>query len=309
MGHCQLIQSQPTALVQVGGTALASARAPVAFTNTQPANTSAAPLNAAAGMAAVVALLSPLPLLQLPRRCLPLSHGRCQYYGHCENAGAVAGGWKMRRRVRSAGRVWMRGQGQRGVSVGESRSGEREGSEGDGCASECASRRTCPWRSRALSLIAHCSVPMRGPLDNGTTPGCKHKCCRSHNIYRFGLSTSRGMHEYGMFGNVFGGDHHHPDWLTTGYDPSPAAHSALWPGATPPRLPSRSDSHGVPESDVRTIYCTHSDNLRPPKSLTWLQRRQTPWQGRAAGWQCTGPHVEWALLGFLLFRPGYYGAV
>ena len=27
-------------------------------------------------------------LLQLPRRCLPLSHGRCQYYGHCENAGA-----------------------------------------------------------------------------------------------------------------------------------------------------------------------------------------------------------------------------
>ena len=39
-------------------------------------------------MAAVVALLSPLPLLQLPRRCLPLSHGRCQYYGHCENAGA-----------------------------------------------------------------------------------------------------------------------------------------------------------------------------------------------------------------------------
>ena len=65
-----------------------SQRAPVAFTNTQPANTSAAPLNAAAGVAAVVALLSPLPLLQLPRRCLPLSHGRCQYYGHCENAGA-----------------------------------------------------------------------------------------------------------------------------------------------------------------------------------------------------------------------------
>ena len=91
-----------------------SQRAPVAFTNTQPANTSAAPLNAAAGMAAVVALLSPLPLLQLPRRCLPLSHGRCQYYGHCENAGAVAGGWKMRRRVRSAGRVWMRGQHGRG---------------------------------------------------------------------------------------------------------------------------------------------------------------------------------------------------
>ena len=96
-----------------------------------------------------------------------------------------------------------------------------------------------------------------------------------------------------MFGNVFGGDHHHPDWLTTGYDPSPAARSALWPSATPLRLPSRSDSHGVPESDIRTIYCTHSDNLRPQKSLTWLQRRQTPWQGRAAGWQCTGSHVEW----------------
>ena len=84
-----------------------------------------------------------------------------------------------------------------------------------------------------------------------------------------------------MFGNVFGGDHHHPDWLTTGYDPSPAARSALWPGATPPRLPSRSDSHGVPESDIRTIYCTHSDNLRPQKSLTWLRRRQILSQGCA----------------------------
>ena len=124
-----LLFSEPTHGPGPGRRHGTSQRAPVAFTNTQPANTSAAPLNAAAGMAAVVALLSPLPLLQLPRRCLPLSHGRCQYYGHCENAGAVAGGWKMRRRVRSAGRVWMRGQGQRGVSVGESRSGEREGSE------------------------------------------------------------------------------------------------------------------------------------------------------------------------------------
>ena len=114
------IDSEPTHGPGQGRRHGTSQRAPVAFTNTQPANTSAAPLNAAAGMAAVVALLSPLPLLQLPRRCLPLSHGRCQYYGHCENAGAVAGGWKMRRRVRSAGRVWMRGQhGRGGVCGGE----------------------------------------------------------------------------------------------------------------------------------------------------------------------------------------------
>ena len=35
------------------------------------------------------------------------------------------------------------------------------------------------------------------------------------------LWTSHGMHEYGMLGNVFGGDHHHPDWLTTEYNPFP----------------------------------------------------------------------------------------
>ena len=48
----------------------------------------------------------------------------------------------------------MRGQGQRGVSVGESRSGEREGSEGDGCASECASRRVLLAIARTISHSA-----------------------------------------------------------------------------------------------------------------------------------------------------------
>ena len=43
---------------------------------------------------------------------------------------------------------------QRGVSVGESRSGEREGSEGDGCASECASRRVLLAIARTISHSA-----------------------------------------------------------------------------------------------------------------------------------------------------------
>ena len=165
--------------------------------------------------------------------------------------------------------------------MGESRSGERERREGDG--------RVANGHYSTFLLFRPGMVLCDGP-------SMSIKQCRKRNHEggdqvphartisdRCRLWTSHGMHAYGMPGNVFGGDHNHPDWRTTGYDPSPAARSALWPSATPPRLPSRSDSHGVPESDIRTIYCTHPDNLRPQKFLTWPQRRQTPWQGRAAG--------------------------
>ena len=68
----------------------------------------------------------------------------------------------------------------------------------------------------------------------------------------------------------------------------------------PLRLPSQSDSHGVPESDIRTIYCT----LRQFEALTSLPRgfsvdrhhgKDAPLAGSARGHMWNGLRVSQSL--------------
>ena len=155
------------------------------------------------------------------------------------------------------------------------------------CAGMCVS--TCSWRSRALSLIAHCSVPMRGPLDNETTPGCKHKCCRSHNIYRFGLSISRGMHEYGMFGNVLGVTTTIPTGGRLDMTLPPLRAVLYGPVRRPPV--SRVDlTVTVFRSQIFGPFIAHYDNLRPSQvshmafSVDRHHGKDAPLAGSARGY-------------------------
>ena len=90
--------------------------------------------------------------------CLSMPHGRCRRYG-----AKIMALWHKRLEHATKGvgrvrRVWMRGQGQKRVSMGECRNGDREGREMSVCQNVRVS--TCAWQSRALSLIAHCPKPI-----------------------------------------------------------------------------------------------------------------------------------------------------
>ena len=70
------------------------------------------------------------------------------------------------------------------------------------------------------------------------------------------------MHEYGMLGNVFGGDHHHPDWLTTEYDPFPLR-AVLYGPVRRPSVSRVNLTVTVFRSQIFGPFIAHYDNLRP----------------------------------------------
>ena len=76
------------------------------------------------------------------------------------------------------------------------------------------------------------------------------------------LWTSHGMHEYGMSGNVFGGDHHHPDWLTTEYDPFPLR-AVLYGPLRRPSVSRVNLTVTVFRSQIFGPFIAHYENLRP----------------------------------------------